>query len=220
LIFSLRKTTKDDAMIIKKNIHIVRALQIAMLFALLLNTGCAPVTRVVLLPDPDGKVGIVDVSSDKGIQTLDNPWQTTEVSSKGKAPSVPRLMDEKAVRAMFKEALAAEPIPPVFSIVYFETDSSDLTTESLKILSRVLEEIGVRKSTNIIVSGHTDAVGSVEKNQELSLKRAKAVADFFVSKGVHPENIDVTYHGKGSPLIPTPDGVPEPRNRRVEITVQ
>ena len=121
---------------------------------------------------------------------------------------------------MFKEALTAEPILPALFIVYFETDASNLTTESLKTLSRVLEDIGVRKSTNIIVSGHTDAVGSVEKNQELSLKRAKAVADFFISKGVKVENIDVTYHGKGNPLIPTPDGVPEPRNRRVEITVR
>lgn len=207
-------------MIIKKNSQIVRALQIAVLFALLLNTGCAPATKVVLLPDPDDKVGVVDVSSAKGIQTLNKPWQTTEVSSPDKAPSVPRLMDEKEVRAMFKEALAAEPIPPVSFIVYFKTEASDLTTESLKTLSRVLEEIRARKSTDIIVSGHTDAVGSVEKNQALSLKRAKVVDDFFVSKGVKPEDIDVTYHGKGNPLIPTPDGVPEPRNRRVEIMVR
>jgi outer membrane protein OmpA-like peptidoglycan-associated protein len=220
MIFSLRKAIKNDAMIIKKNSHIVKALQIAILFALLLNIGCAPATKVILLPDPDDKVGVVDVSSDKGIQTLDKPWQTTEVSSPDKAPSVPRLMDEKEVRAMFKEALAVEPIPPVRFIVYFKTDASDLTTETLKTLSRALEEIRVRKSTDIIVSGHTDAVGSVEKNRVLSLKRAKVVADFIVSKGVKPENIAITYHGKGNPLIPTPDGVPEPRNRRVEIMVR
>jgi outer membrane protein OmpA-like peptidoglycan-associated protein len=207
-------------MIIKKNSQIVRALQIAILFALLLNTGCAPATKVVLLPDPNDKVGVVDVSSAKGIQTLDKPWQTTEVSSPDKAPSVPWLMDKKEVRAMFKEALAAEPIPPVSFIVYFKTEGSDLTPETLKTLSRVLEEIRVRKSTDIIVSGHTDTVGSVEKNQVLSLKRAKVVADFIVSKGIKPENIDVTYHGKGNPLIPTPDGVPEPRNRRVEIMIR
>jgi outer membrane protein OmpA-like peptidoglycan-associated protein len=220
LIFSLRKAINNDAMIIKKNSQIVRASQIAILFSLLMNTGCAPATKIVLLPDPDGKVGVVDVSSAKGIQTLDKTWQTTEVSSPDKAPSVPRLMDEKEVRAMFKEALAAEPIPPVTFIVYFKTDASDLTTESLKTLSRVLEEIRVRKSTDIIVSGHTDTVGSAEKNQALSLKRAKVVADFILSKGVKPENIAVTYHGKGNPLIPTTDGVSEPRNRRVEIMVR
>lgn len=207
-------------MIIKKNSFIARALQIAILFALLLNIGCAPATKVVLLPDPDNKVGVVDVSSTKGIQTLSKPWQTTEVSSLDKAPSVPSLMDEKEVRAMFKQALAAEPIPPIIFIVYFKTDSSHITTETLKTLSRVLEEIRVRKSKDIIVSGHTDSVGSDKTNQPLSLNRAKVVTDFIVSKGVKPENIDVTYHGKGNPLISTPDGVPEPRNRRVEITVR
>ncbi|MGD0276466.1 MAG: OmpA family protein [Syntrophales bacterium] len=207
-------------MIIKKNSYIVRVLQIAMLFVLLLNTGCAPATKVVLLPDPDDKVGVVDVSSAKGIQTLNKSWQTTEVSSPDKAPSVPSLMDEKDVRAMFKEALAAEPIPPTSFNVYFKTAASNLTTESLKTLSLALGEIKVRKSTDIIVSGHTDAVGSVEKNRELSLKRAKVVTDFIVSKGVKPENIEVTYHGKGNPLILTPDGVAEPRNRRVEIIVR
>ena len=207
-------------MIIKKNIHIVRGLQIAMLFTILLITGCAPVTKVVLLPGPDDKVGVIDVSSDKGIQTLDKPWQTTEVSSLDKAPSVPRLMDEKEVRAIFKEALTAKPIPPIVFIIHFDTSSYVLTTESLEILPRVLEEIEVRKSTNIIVSGHTDTVQPAEKNRVLSLKRARVVADFLISKGVKPENIDVAYHGEGNPLIPTPDNVPEPRNRRVEIMIQ
>lgn len=207
-------------MIIKKNSHIVRALRLAAAFALLLIMGCAPTTKVILLPDPDDKVGVVDVSSAKGNQTLDKPWQTTEISSSDKSPSEPALMDEKEVRAMFKEALAAEPLPPVRFIIYFRTDSSDLTTESLMTLSRVVEEIRVRKSGDIIVSGHTDAVGSVEKNRVLSLRRAKVVADFLIGKGVKTETIEVTYHGKGNPLIPTPDGVPEPRNRRVEIIVR
>jgi outer membrane protein OmpA-like peptidoglycan-associated protein len=207
-------------MIFKKHSHIVGAFHIATLFAILLNMGCAPATKVVLLPDPNNKVGVVAVSSSNGVQVLDKPWQTTEVSNPDKSPSVPWLMDEKEVRVMFKEALAAEPIPPMSFIVYFKTEVSDLTSESFKTLSRVLEEIKIRKSTDIIVSGHTDTVGSVEKNRVLSLKRAKVVADYFVSKGVKPESIDVTYHGKGNPLIPTPDGVPEPRNRRVEIMVR
>jgi outer membrane protein OmpA-like peptidoglycan-associated protein len=218
--FSLRKAIKNDVMMIKNDRYIWRAMQIVALLVLLLNMGCAPSTKVIVLPDPDGKVGVIDVSSAGGVQTLDKPWQTTEISSADKAPSAPRLMDEKEVKSMFKEALATEPIPPVRFIVYFKTDASDLTTETIKILYRALEEIRVRKSTDIIVSGHTDTVGSAEKNQALSLKRAKVVTDYIVSKGVNPETIAITYHGKGNPLIPTPDGVPEPRNRRVEIMVR
>jgi outer membrane protein OmpA-like peptidoglycan-associated protein len=220
MIFSLRKAIKNDAMTIKKDSYVVRAVKVAILFAVLLILACAPATKIILLPDPDDKVGVVDVSSDKGSQTLDKPWQTTEVSSSDKAPSAPRLMDKDEVRAMFKEALAAEPIPPMRFIVYFRTEAYELTSETIRTLSRVLEEIKIRNSTDIIVSGQTDTVGSAEKNQALSLKRAKMVADFLVSKGVNPENIAVTYHGKGNPLIPTPDGVSEPRNRRVEIMVR
>ena len=207
-------------MIIKKSSHIAGLARIAILCALLLAAGCSPLTKVVLMPDPGNKVGIVDVSSARGTQTLDKPWQTTTVSSSDEAPSVPWLMDEKEVRAMFKEALAAEPISPVTFIVYFKTDAYDLTTESLKTLSGVLEEVVVRKSIDIIVSGHTDTTGSVETDRRLSLKRARSVADYLVSKGIKPENIDVTYHGKGNLLILTPDGVHEPLNRRVEIIVR
>jgi len=92
--------------------------------------------------------------------------------------------------------------------------------DSLKVLPDVLEAVRARKSTNIIVSGHTDSVGSDEFDRKLSLRRARAVANILVARGVNRENIEVTYHGKKNPLIPTPDGVPEPRNRRVEITVR
>jgi outer membrane protein OmpA-like peptidoglycan-associated protein len=215
-----REAIKNDATIIKKNSIIARALQVAILFAIFLNMGCSPTTKVVLLPDSDDKAGVVDVSTAKDIQTLNKTWQTTEVSNPDKAPSAPWLMDKNDVRVMFKEALAAEPIPPVSFIVYFKTGASNLTTEISEILSQVLQEIRIRKSTNIIVSGHTDAVGPYEYNRRLSLRRAKTVADYIVSKGIMTENIEVSYHGKGNPLIPTPDGVPEPRNRRVEITVR
>jgi outer membrane protein OmpA-like peptidoglycan-associated protein len=193
---------------------------IVTLLALFVPMGCAPTTRVILLPDPDSKVGVIDVSSARGVQTLDRPWQTTEVSGADKTPSAPSLLPEKEVREMFKEALAAEPLSPAKFIVYFGMESYELTAESLKTLSRVFEEIEARRSTDIVVSGNTDAVGSAEINLELSLKRAKAVVDYLVGKGIKPEHISVTYHGKGNPLVPARDGVPEPRNRRTEIVVR
>jgi outer membrane protein OmpA-like peptidoglycan-associated protein len=46
------------------------------------------------------------------------------------------------------------------------------------------------------------------------------VASILQGKGVDPSVLDITYHGEYSPLVPTGDQVPEPRNRRVEITVR
>jgi outer membrane protein OmpA-like peptidoglycan-associated protein len=200
----------------------LRLCKIIVLFAFpaLLAFGCASTTQFILMPDPDGKVGVMEVSTDKGTQTLNQEWQATESTGMDKTPSEPKILEKEDVRRAFSEALAAEPMPPVSFIMYFRTDSSVLSTESVTLLTKVLDAIHVRKSTDIIISGHTDATGSLDYNRSLSLRRAKAVADSLVAKGIDRQIIQVTYHGKGNPLVPTPDGIQEPRNRRVEITVR
>jgi outer membrane protein OmpA-like peptidoglycan-associated protein len=52
------------------------------------------------------------------------------------------------------------------------------------------------------------------------MQRARAVASILLGRGVDPSILDVSSHGKDNPLVPTGDQVPEPRNRRVEITVR
>ena len=198
----------------------IQKIILPLVLLVLLMSGCASTTQVVLLPDPDGKVGILEVSNVKGTQTLNQTWQTTESASMDRTPSEPKILEEKKVRQEFREALEAEPMPPVSFIIYLKPDSSAPSTESLALLTKVIDAIQARKSTDIIISGHTDAVGPIDYNRSLSLRRAKAVADILVARGIDRQNIQVAYHGKGNPLVPTPDEVPEPRNRRVEITVR
>jgi len=183
-------------------------------------TACSPTTQVILLPNPDGKVGSIEVSDKKGTQTLDKPWQSTETSVLTGAQGAPKVVGEKQARAIFQQALEAEPMAPATFIMQFRSGSADLTPESLKLIPDVLEAVKTRQSTDIIVSGHTDSVGSDDYNRTLSLRRAKAVANVLVAKGIARGTIELTYHGKGNPLVKTPDGVAEPRNRRVEITVR
>ncbi|HEV2080175.1 MAG TPA: OmpA family protein [Allosphingosinicella sp.] len=78
----------------------------------------------------------------------------------------------------------------------------------------------------ITVSGHSDSAGSDAQNIAASRRRAEAVRDYLVSKGVAPERITVIALGERRPLAPNaqPDGSDFPegrqRNRRVEITVE
>ena len=192
------------------------------LFAAFLLTSCVSTTQVVLLPNPDGKVGSLEVSDTKGseAQTLDQPWQSTQTSILTGAPGTPKVLEEKQVREMFQQALEVQPLQPVTYIMYFNRGSANLTADSVKLIPEVIEIIKTRASKNVIIIGHTDSVGSAEYNRTLSLRRARAVAAALVAKGVDRENIEVTYYGKGNPLIPTPDGVSEPQNRRVEVTVR
>jgi outer membrane protein OmpA-like peptidoglycan-associated protein len=200
----------------------LKTLKVVIFFlsAALMLAACGPTTQVILLPDPDGKVGSLEVYDKKVSQTLDKPWQSTETSILTRSSGAPKIVEEKQVKAIFQQALEAEPLPPANFIMQFKMGSVDLTVDSLKLIPDVLEAIRARKSADIIVSGHTDSVGSDEYDRKLSLRRARAVTNVLVARGVNRENIEVTYHGKKNPLIPTPDGVPEPRNRRVEITVR
>jgi tetratricopeptide (TPR) repeat protein len=70
------------------------------------------------------------------------------------------------------------------------------------------------------VVGHTDRTGSRRGNMRLSTRRARTVAGLLAGRGVDPGILQVTSHGEENPLIPTPDNVPEPRNRRVEVIVR
>jgi outer membrane protein OmpA-like peptidoglycan-associated protein len=70
------------------------------------------------------------------------------------------------------------------------------------------------------IIGHSDTVGRAEINEALSLKRAQTVTDLIKGQGLHVEALIVESHGKRNLLVATPDETPEPRNRRVEITIR
>jgi len=184
------------------------------------QNGCSPTARIVLLPEPDGKVGEISVTTAAGSQMLNKPWEATELVSADQLPSAPKVMDETEVRKIFKEALAAQPDPSVVRIIYFKSGSAALTSGALRSIQEILEAIQSQQSNHVMVLGYTDTVASVQYNRKLSQRRAKSVADLLVSKGVQRAVIEIEYYGKEKLLVPTPDGVNEPRNRRVEIFVR
>ena len=186
------------------------------------NVGCRknPKNRYVLIPDLDGAVGRIEVSSEKGSQVLDKAFEATGLNKADEVPSTPEIMDEEEVKRIFKDALNAQPTPPVHFLLYFVTGTTDLTPKSLGLLPRILKTIGDRNSVDLTVSGHTDRAGSTGYNHKLSLDRAEKVADLLVSRGVAPKIIEITSHGEGNPLVRTADGVAEPKNRRVEVVVR
>ncbi|HEX8043454.1 OmpA family protein [Candidatus Deferrimicrobium sp.] len=195
---------------------------------LLLAAACAtgpkpspPPSRdiIVLLPDDKGKTGAIVVSSAGVERRLDRPGQTVTVES-GSPPGFPTVMSRQEVQSIAGAALAALPKPPEQFILYFYHDSVELTTKSQELLRKVLATIRDRAPVDISVVGHTDTLGQKEYNYALSLKRAKVIAALLRKNGVDPSILHITSHGKDNPLVPTGDQVPEPRNRRVEITVR
>jgi outer membrane protein OmpA-like peptidoglycan-associated protein len=191
-----------------------------LLFALAsLAGGCARNSLVVLVPDPDGQTGRITVANQAGSVEIVSPNQATNISDVKTAPTPPAQLDQAAINSLFAQALAIQPKRPVHFILYFEKDTA-LTAESARLLADILTAVKERDSSDIMVVGHADTVGSRDFNMVLSKSRATTVTNLLVSKGVGVESIRTTSHGKENPLIPTDDNVNEPRNRRVEVVVR
>lgn len=194
----------------------------AILAVVLFLPSCAgsPKNLFVLIPDPGGKTGEITVTNKAGAQTITKPNYVAEVRDANTPPTPPQPMDEKEIKRIFGTALAAAPQPPVTFILYFEKGSTELTRESALLLPAILATIEARRSRDISVIGHSDRVGTREKNYELSLDRARRIKEVLASKGVDPRAMEVESHGEDNPLVKTADEVPEPKNRRVEVYIR
>jgi outer membrane protein OmpA-like peptidoglycan-associated protein len=195
----------------------------AMLAAALL-AGCAAPTPappknmsyVALLASPDGSVGKVLVRGSKGEQLIEQSHFAALLD--GSAAAAP--VDEATLQRDCGEAMAARPELPEHFTLYFESGGTKLTAESLAQVPQILASAERRATADMSVIGHSDTVGRAEVNEALSLKRAQSVADIMQSQGLRVEALSVESHGKRNLLIPTPDETPEPRNRRVEISIR
>lgn len=190
---------------------------------LVLAIGCAPHPprhTVILTPDPAGHVGKAEVFTDGGTQLLEKPFAMTTVSSRSSAPAQVTLASAEFITATFADVLAIEPPPAEKFILYFNTNTAELVPESLATFTTIMATIKRRGAISISVSGHTDSSGPVQLNEKLANNRARTVRDLLVQMGVDAERLTVSSHGKGNQLVPTADGVAEPRNRRVEVIVR
>jgi outer membrane protein OmpA-like peptidoglycan-associated protein len=146
--------------------------------------------------------------------------QASAVLGANGAPGSPFVLEEKQIRQMFGEALAALPPEPVRFILYFKGDSDDLAPESQALLPKFFRTVRDRSPTDVSIVGHTDTVGDRDYNYRLGLRRANKVADLVAAQGGDRNALDIDSHGKDDLLVQTGDQVPESRNRRVEITVR
>lgn len=195
-------------------------LPVFLIIILLLVSGCGKKTMVVLLPDPDGKVGHITVSNDAGSVDITKAAEATVVSGRESVPSSPEKLSEEKISADFATVLKNIPEQPEHFILYFQKQSTTLTDEAIKTIPVILASVDDRKSQRISVVGHADTVGNQRYNLLLSQKRAREVGRLLLEQGVNEAYITTTSHGENNPLIKTADNVSEPRNRRVEVVVK
>ena len=118
-------------------------------------------------------------------------------------------------------AEAAPMMAPETYTVYFDFNKDNIKPEAAQVLDKVIADAAKQAGLPAIsATGHADLVGPEEYNLALSLRRADAVRDYLINGGIAADRITVSGRGEAEPAVPTPEGVPEARNRRVEVIVQ
>jgi outer membrane protein OmpA-like peptidoglycan-associated protein len=105
-----------------------------------------------------------------------------------------------------------------FAHVYFDSGSARIDEQGAATLDRYAAYVQPPPNCHVIIAGHADMVGRPEANLELSRRRAEAVDAYLRARGVTGP-ISIEFFGETRPMVETPDGTPEPENRRVEVFV-
>ena len=106
------------------------------------------------------------------------------------------------------------------SNITFDFDSAVFKTGFNHTLDSVAKVLKEYNKTNVIVAGYTDNVGKADYNNQLSLKRAQAVADYLILRNVSPARISVYGYGSQYPVASNATEAGRAQNRRVTITLQ
>jgi len=201
-----------------------RLLAYATLTLTILQLSCASNrSRVVLLPDPDGKVGQIEVSTTRGSQRIEQAYQCIETLDSDDEPCTPAPMDQKEIMRRYGETLAMQPSPRVrlwTATLYCKNGSVELVERSQEALSKIIEDFRNNSPLEVYVIGHTDRVGPERYNLNLSHNRSAWIRDNLIANGIKSKIILVVFYGDTKPKVFTEDEVPEPLNRRVELVAK
>lgn len=178
----------------------------------------APVERIVLLPSEDGTPSALVITRRDGkALELNQPYASAQVSRDALASGT---ATEAEVTGRYQLLLSVQP-PRIRSYtLYFESNRAVLTRDSQREVDRILAEAATTPAAEIDVIGHTDRRGNDRENDALGLTRAQFVATLMERQGFVRSRLSVQSRGEREPLVPTADGMDEPRNRRVEIRLR
>ena len=130
-------------------------------------------------------------------------------------PNTPGPKSNKGCPIIEKEVI--EVLKTAFDNLGFELGKDIILAGSFASLDELAGVLNKKSTWKLQISGHTDNVGDDDSNLILSKKRAEAVKDYLISKGITTERFVIEYFGETKPIADnsTPEG--RAKNRRVEM---
>ena len=132
-----------------------------------------------------------------------------------------KQFDDAMAKLEAKPAAMAPMAPPAQDFwVYFDFNRSIIRADAARVLDAVVDSIKKLGVKSLLLTGHTDTVGSVAYNQRLSERRAASAKAYLAKHGVPAGEITTVGKGKTDLRVPTPDQVREQENRNVHIELK
>jgi outer membrane protein OmpA-like peptidoglycan-associated protein len=103
--------------------------------------------------------------------------------------------------------------------VLFETGKANLLPGAQRAIDKLAEFLQDNPERKVLIEGHTDNIGSVTYNIDLSLRRAQAVKNALIAKGIEESRLLAHGYGETYPVASNKDAAGRQRNRRVEIII-
>jgi len=188
------------------------------------STAAAPPAApiVAVAPGTAVPVAAIPIGSPKfGVTSDCNAMSGGTVQGRTSAISMLDCAPIPEVRPVAAVAPAPRPAAaPQTYTVYFDFNRADVSPEARSVIEQAAASARSGGATRIQVVGHTDTAGTPRYNDRLSASRAEAVRKALVAAGVPAGEIAARGVGENDLAVQTPNGVREPRNRRVTIEAQ
>jgi outer membrane protein OmpA-like peptidoglycan-associated protein len=178
--------------------------------------GCKLKTMVVLLAGKKETSSVI-VGTKAGNVVIDTPNQLVSILSDNTPPSKPQNVSKEDLDSLMDNTIEASNKEELSYVLYF--NGLNLVDESLQKVQELLENIAKRENGYITIIGHTDTVGSKERNDIVSAKRAQVIKNLILEAKVPYLKIDTQAYAESNLAVPTNDEVEEPLNKRVEIFI-
>ncbi|MFO7604685.1 MAG: OmpA family protein [Desulfurivibrionaceae bacterium] len=117
---------------------------------------------------------------------------------------------------------AVEEAPPVeisMNNIFFDFDKAKLRSESYMEINRWARMLNENEHIDLYISGHADSVGPDDYNRKLSERRALAVVDYLVEKGIDRDRLTAEGFGESQPVASNETEEGRQRNRRVQVRI-
>lgn len=155
----------------------------------------------------------VEMSEGSSSQAIEKKAQEEQTPSPQEAPEQVQVIEEYAPP---KAPLAQEILSPI----YFAFDSFSISKRMFENIDKNAQLLKEYPKSKIVLQGNTDAYGSDEYNFALGTKRALAVKDALIVRGIHRDQISTVSFGETNPVCTSLDAECRQKNRRVDFVIE